>query len=106
MARPIIVTKIDVTKINKAYLFKGQKGTYLDAAFFENEAGPSQYGDHGFIVQDVPKEQRDQGQRGEIIGNWKYLDPPQHQHQAPPQQQSAPAPVTTDFEADGDEIPF
>lgn len=66
--------KIDVTKIDKQYLFKGAKGTYLDLTLMENKDGKDQYGFDGFIVQDIPKEAREAGEKGPIIGNWKHLD--------------------------------
>jgi len=64
----IVRIKIDVTKIDKARLFEGKKGTYLDATVFLNdEAG--QYGDNGMITQDVTKEEREAGTKGNILGN-------------------------------------
>jgi len=65
--------KIDVSKIDKRYLFKGSKGTYLDVTLMENKDGPDQYGNDGFIVQDIGKEAREAGEKGPIIGNWKHL---------------------------------
>lgn len=67
-----IVAKIDVTKIVKGDLFEGAKGVYLDAVLIPN-SGPSKYGDDGFIVQGLPKEKRDKGERGAILGNWRFL---------------------------------
>jgi hypothetical protein len=71
----IIKAKIDVTKIDKARLFKGTKGTYLDLSLLENKAGTDQYGNDGFICQDVSKEEREQGIKGPIVGNFKILRP-------------------------------
>ena len=69
-----IAAKIDVTKISKADLYEGAKGVYLDAVFIPNKPDqPSKYGDDGFIVQGLPKEKRDAGERGPIIGNWRFL---------------------------------
>lgn len=67
----MITYKIDVTKIDKKYIFEGKKGKYIDGAFIENRDGPDQYGNDGFITQNVPKEERDKGVKGPIIGNWK-----------------------------------
>jgi hypothetical protein len=67
-----IVVKIDVTKIDKTRLYEGKKGVYLDALLMHN-TGESKYGDDGFIIQSIPKEARDAGERGPIIGNWRYL---------------------------------
>jgi hypothetical protein len=68
-----IVAKIDVTKIAKGDLFEGAKGVYLDAVLIPNKDGQSKYGDDGFIVQGLPKEKRDKGERGVILGNWRFL---------------------------------
>jgi hypothetical protein len=67
-----IVVKLDVTKIDKTRLHEGKKGIYLDALLMHN-TGESKYGDDGFIIQSIPKEARDAGERGPIIGNWRYL---------------------------------
>lgn len=68
-----IIAKIDVTKIVKGDLFEGTKGVYLDAVLIPNKDGQSKYGDDGFIVQGLPKERRDAGERGPIIGNYRIL---------------------------------
>lgn len=68
-----IAVKIDVKKINKDDLYAGKKGTYLDAILIPNKDGQSDYGDDGFVVQGVTKEKRDAGERGPIIGNWRFL---------------------------------
>jgi len=68
-----IALKIDVKKIQKEDLYQGKKGTYLDAILIPNKDGQSDYGDDGFVVQGVSKEKRDAGERGPIIGNWRFL---------------------------------
>ena len=70
----MIKLKIDVTKIDKSRLFVGAKGTYLDLALFENKDGKGEYGDDGFIVQEVTKEKREAGIKGPIIGNWRHFE--------------------------------
>ena len=97
----IIKAKIDVTKIDKARLYKGTKGTYLDATLLENRDGVDQYGNDGMIVQDVSKADREAGVKGAIIGNWKRLE----QRQAASAPKPAPNPTTATTEGD-DEIPF
>ena len=74
MAAPIIKTEqLNVSKINKDALYKGAKGTYLGLAFFAMEKTfPDGKKVDGYIVQDIPKEMRDAGVKGEILGNWKY----------------------------------
>jgi hypothetical protein len=47
--------RIDVTKIDKALLFKGAKGAYLDATVFIDMDTPDQYGNHGMVTQDISK---------------------------------------------------
>ena len=70
MAMPNITIKLDVTKIAKDYFFKGAKGTYCDIALWDK---PNTYGDDGYVTQNIPKEARDRGEKGPIIGNWKYF---------------------------------
>ena len=65
--------KLDVTKLNKDLFFKGAKGTYADLTLMDNKDGTDQYGNDGFIVQDVGKERREAGEKGPIIGNWKEV---------------------------------
>lgn len=65
----MITVRIDVTKIDKSRLFKGQKGTYLDIVLVETP--DDQYGNSHMVVQSVSKEERQQGVRGAILGNAK-----------------------------------
>ena len=61
----LITAKIDVTKIQKALLFSGQKGTYLDLTIWVNDE-PDQFGN------DVSIEQRTkQGESKIYLGNGK-----------------------------------
>ena len=132
-----ISLKIDVTKIEKERLFKGKNGAkYLDVTTFVDLDNPGQYGDHGFISQDVSKQERDNGVKGPILGNAKvfYNDSqsqPQAQQQGfqqhpsqtggfQPQQQGfqpqgtsgygtggpTPPEPNNDFDDDTDSIPF
>jgi hypothetical protein len=94
MADKILRLKIDVTKIDKARLFKGEKGTYLDCTLLYNEA-TDQYGNNGMITQDVSKEDREAGNKGAILGNAKEFK----------QQGSAPVKVSTPASL-SDDIPF
>ena len=55
-----ISIKLDVTKIDKAKLYKGDKGTYLDATILMKDEA-DQYGNIGMIVQNVSKEEREAG---------------------------------------------
>jgi hypothetical protein len=67
-----ISIKLDVTKISKEKLYKGDKGTYLDATILMKDE-PDQYGNIGMIVQNVSKEDREAGVKGAILGNVKYI---------------------------------
>lgn len=70
----MIKCSIDRNKINASLLKKTEKTAYLNFVLMTNKDGqPDKYGHDGFIVQDVSKEQRDAGERGPIIGNWKEL---------------------------------
>lgn len=98
----ILRLKIDVSKIDKSALFKGQKGVYLDAAVIMNDE-PDKYGNDGMITQDIGKDRRLQGDRGPILGNGQWVQMqsrPAPQRQAPQQQ-----PPESSFE-EGDNIPF
>lgn len=93
--------KIDVTKIDKERLFKGEKGTYLDLTTFIDTENQSQYGDNGTISQAIDQDERDQGVKMPIIGNarvfWEGNSQENHQ---PSQPQNQPAPQSDD------DIPF
>lgn len=79
-----ISLKIDVSKIDKARLFKGEKGVYLDATAFVDLDNKDEYGNSGMITQDVSKDERAQGVQGAILGNSKvfYKDQAAHTQQA------------------------
>lgn len=73
MSKIGVSLKIDVSKIDKARLFQGQKGTYLDATVFIDVDQLDQYGNSGMITQDVTKEEKQQGVKGNILGNCKVF---------------------------------
>jgi hypothetical protein len=104
MPRPIKI-KIDVSKIDKAGLYKGTKGTYLDCVAWPSKT-PGQYGDTHYVVQELSKEKRDAGEKGAIIGNMTLPDdePQQRQRSRPLQRQQKMDEVFTDD--DSDSIPF
>ena len=64
---------IDVTKIQKSEIYEGKKGKYLSLTLFENRDGTDQYGNDGFIVQEISQKRREVGEKGPIIGNWKHV---------------------------------
>jgi hypothetical protein len=95
MSKIALSLKINVSQIDKARLFTGQKGTYLDATIFVELDGLDQYGNSGMITQDVTKEEKERGVKGNILGNGKVFwvengQAPQPQQQAPQYQQQAP----------------
>ena len=57
MSGKLINAKIDVTKIDKTKLFKGQKGTYLDLTIWINEK-PDQFGNDISIEQRTGKDEK------------------------------------------------
>jgi hypothetical protein len=73
-----IKMSIDVTKINKAWLYKSDKGAvYLKCTLMmlpDGEVG--KYGQLGMVVQDTPAEiaKVDKEARGEILGNGEELE--------------------------------
>ena len=66
----MIIAKINVNKIEKHRLYKGEKGTYLNVVLIETP--DSEYSDF-MIVQEIPKEERRAGNQGVILGNAKIL---------------------------------
>ena len=100
-----ISIKLDVTKIDKSRIFKGQKGSYLDLTMFLDLDNADQYGNNGFISQSVSKEERAQNVQTPILGNGKVFystiegvgDSPDNFKDAPKQ--------ADDFD-DGSGIPF
>ena len=111
MSKIGVSLKIDVSKIDKARLFKGQKGVYLDATVFIDTAQLDQWGNSGMITQDVKKEEKDQGVKGAILGNCKVFwnDAGQQPQRQPQQQQAHPAPQAQPQPQAGgfdDDIPF
>ena len=67
-----ISVRINLNQIDKARLYTGAKGTYLDAVIFLKD-DVDQYGNSGMIVQSVTSEQRAEGHKGNILGNVKIL---------------------------------
>jgi hypothetical protein len=102
MSKIGVQVKIDVSKIDKALLFKGAKGTYLDATVFIDIDTPDQYGNHGMVTQDISKEKKDAGEKGPILGNVKiFWKDSGSAPQAQKPKQSKPA--GDDFD---DDLPF
>ena len=85
-----VEVSIDVTKIDKARLFQGQKGKYLTMTTFIDIDNKDQYDNNGFIAH---KKNQDEQGNTPILGNVKVFwsdgggTQPVSQQQAPPQQQ-------------------
>ena len=103
MPRPIKI-KIDVSKIDKAALYKGTKGTYLDCVAWPSKT-EGKYGDTHYIVQELSREKRDAGEKGAIIGNMTVPDDDEPRQQSRPVQRQQK--MDQVFPPDeGDDIPF
>ena len=99
MAKIGVRLKINCSMIEKARLFPGKKGQYLDATVFIDVDQQDQYGNNGMVTQDISKEEREQGVKGPILGNVQvfYRD---NQQAAP--QQAAPQQATAQQKQGGD----
>lgn len=100
---------IDVTLIDKTGLIPGKPKPdgriprYVDLTLHDNKAGRDQYGNDGFVTQSLPKERRQAGEKGPILGNWKH-------YEQGGQRAAGPAPATakpaTPKTPEDDDIPF
>lgn len=68
----VIKCSINVSKITKKRLIRGEKGLYLNVTLLETP--DNQYGNDYMIVEDVSKEEREDGKKGEILGNGKIFE--------------------------------
>ena len=82
-----VEVSIDVTKIEKARLYQGQKGKYLTMTTFIDIDQVDQYGNNGFIAH---KKGQEEQTNAPILGNVKvFWSDSQQSQQAPQQQQTA-----------------
>jgi hypothetical protein len=100
----MITLKLDVTKLEKNRFHHGKKGIYTDLILIEH---PNEYGDDGFVAQSVSKEEREEGIKGPIVGNWRETNkkPPASTREAPPMPPKPPASPQRELIQD-DDIPF
>lgn len=100
----MIKLKIDVTKIDKARLFKGAKGTYLNLVVYENDT-PDQFGNDFSVKQECTKEEREAGVKMPYIGNGEHIG---QKSQPKPAAQTRKVTYATpqQEEPEGDDIPF
>jgi hypothetical protein len=90
----VINLKINIDLIEQARLYPGTKGRYLDAVLFLNDQ-PDQFGNHGMIVQQVSKEEKEAGVRGPILGNCKLMGQKTNTEAAPPPKPLQAVPPST-----------
>ena len=88
---------INVKAIDKARLQANGDKIWLNATVFFDPDNPDQYGQNGMITQDVSKEEKANGVKGNILGNCKMFWSDQGQQPNQPQQ---------DSQEDGSDIPF
>lgn len=101
----LIKLKIDVTKLDKNLFFKAKSGAvYADMDFWLNDED-DQYGQCGMIRQDVGAERRKAGEKGNILGNGKMLQPRQPASQTQSSFKST-AQQSPAIEDEDDDIPF
>lgn len=99
----LISIKIAVFKIDKNRLFKGEKGTYLDADLWINDT-PDKFGNDASVSMTQTKEERTSKKPKIYIGNGKKVLGWEGE-------QPAPKPAATRYEGrtrddNGDYIPF
>lgn len=104
----MIKASINVTKIDKTAIIPGKSGKYVGMAFIANKGGPDQYGNDGFVVQEISEERRDAGERAPIIGNWREI---KKKSSVPPGKPQGPADRAERYQGrthdqEGEEIPF
>jgi hypothetical protein len=108
-ADKVLTMRVDVSKINKEWLFKGEKGTYLDLTLFYSQE-QDQYQTNGMIVQSVPRKiyEVDRNARGPILGNCKDWDTVKQERHAEAQPGSEAGVTITDVPTAEflDDLPF
>jgi len=74
MSKVAISLKIDLSKIDMSKVFQGKNGAqYLDMTAFVSLTELDQYDNSGMITQSVKKEEKEQGIKGNILGNSKVF---------------------------------
>jgi len=94
-----ISVRLDVTKIDKARLYKGEKGTYLDLTTFVDTDAKDEYENNGFISHSQTKEEREaKAEFPPILGNVKVFTPiERHRNKAHPNRKQNKNRLTTIF---------
>lgn len=102
----LIRIKLDLSKLDDSAIFRGKKGDYADLCIVENRDGTDQYGNDGFISQDVPKERREAGEKGPIVGNWKYISKKRDNPPPPPRREQPRRDPDLDPPKERENLPF
>ena len=89
----MITARINVKMIDKARLFTGEKGTYLDIVLIETPNG--KYGNDYMVKQSISKEDREAGAEAPILGNGKIIKKAEAKEQ-----------IHDDVPTDTDSLPF
>jgi len=83
-----------IINIEKAGLFLGQKGCYLDCVCFYDSEVTDQFNQNGAIAKSKPKDSTD---KTIYLGNLKNMAKSNQQAAPMQQQQNAPAPMDNDL---------
>lgn len=67
-----INASINLSMLDKAQIVEGKKGKYINIRLVNTP--DSEYGYDYMVTQDIPKELRDQGLKGPILGNGRAYD--------------------------------
>lgn len=96
----LISASIDVTKITKSKLYKGEKGTYLNITISVNDE-VDQYGNQVGIIESLTKEENDAKAKKNYLGNGKIVWTGTNTKQTP----ATPAPAS-EVQIDESDLPF
>jgi len=94
----LINLKIDVTKLTKSKLYKGEKGTYANVVVADLKGGEDDYGNTHTVYEAQSKEEREAGEDRVYLGNGKMFT---FNGNGNANTEPAPEPVGVD-----DDIPF
>ena len=97
----LISASIDVTKITKSKLYKGEKGTYLNISISINDE-VDKYNNQVSITESLTKDENDAKVSKIYLGNGKIVWTGTNTKQNP----ATPAPAQTPVIDEGDDLPF
>jgi hypothetical protein len=100
----LISASIDVTKISKDKLVKGEKGTYLNITISINDE-VDQYGNQAGIYESQSKDEREAKAKKNYLGNGKIAWTSDGGSK-PKQTSATPAPAQAPVIEEGDDLPF